>query len=159
QTYVPDYLNGDIFPTEGNINVTEWLAKHGESQTTPPLLVVINTLKSQGVRQMAATGYCFGGKLFQYHHPVKFETHSKACTQLASSKTTPLQLEMAHPSSLNIPTDFELSCASVQINRAELDPGFTPALAVETDAVLGDGQYAPGYLRRQFDGVGHGFAV
>jgi hypothetical protein len=54
QTYVPDYLNGDIFPTEGNINVTEWLAKHGESQTTPPLLVVINALKSQGFRQMAA---------------------------------------------------------------------------------------------------------
>ncbi|KAJ7713842.1 hypothetical protein B0H14DRAFT_3171518 [Mycena olivaceomarginata] len=108
QTYVPDYLNSDIFPTEGNINVTERLAKHGESQTTPPLLVVINALKSHGVKQMDTV---------------------------------------------------LVSCAPVQINRAELDPGFTPALAVETDAVLGDGQYAPGYLRRQFDGVGHGFAV
>jgi hypothetical protein len=70
---------------------------------------------------------------------------------------------MAHPSSLNVPTDFELvkaqSHVPVEINNAELDTGFTPPLAVETDGVLGDGQYAPGYLRRQFDGVGHGFAV
>jgi hypothetical protein len=69
---------------------------------------------------------------------------------------------MAHPSSLNVPTDFELVKAQahvpVEINNAELDTGFTPALAIETDAVL-EGKYPPGYLRRQFAGVAHGFAV
>lgn len=70
---------------------------------------------------------------------------------------------MAHPSSLNVPTDFVLakeeSRVPVEINNAELDTGFTPALALVTDGVMGNGQYAPGYLRRQFNGVGHGFAV
>jgi hypothetical protein len=70
---------------------------------------------------------------------------------------------MAHPSSLNVPTDFEKmktqSHIPVEINNAQLDTGFTPAVALQTDAVMADGQYAPGYFRRQFDGVAHGFAV
>ncbi|KAF8206548.1 hypothetical protein K438DRAFT_1963567 [Mycena galopus ATCC 62051] len=47
----------------------------------------------------------------------------------------------------------------IEINNAELDTAFTPAFALKTDAVLGNGQYLPGYSRNQFDGVGHGFAV
>ncbi|KAJ7367165.1 alpha/beta-hydrolase [Mycena albidolilacea] len=144
-TYAPDYLNGDALPTGGN--VTTWAVNHGEAQTTPPLLAVISALKSHGVKQIATTGYCFGGLY---------------TTRLVQNNTITVGT-MAHPSSLNVPTDFELvkaqSHVPVEINNAELDTGFTPPLAVETDGVLGDGQYAPGYLRRQFDGVGHGFAV
>ncbi|KAJ7816945.1 alpha/beta-hydrolase [Mycena olivaceomarginata] len=144
-TYAPDYLNGDALPTGGN--VTTWAVNHGEAQTTPPLLAVISALKSHGVKQIATTGYCFGGLY---------------TTRLVQNNTITVGT-MAHPSSLNVPTDFELVKAQshipVEINNAELDTGFTPPLAVETDGVLGDGQYAPGYLRRQFDGVGHGFAV
>jgi hypothetical protein len=70
---------------------------------------------------------------------------------------------MAHPASLNVPTDFtfmkSVSHVPIEINNAELDTGFTPAVALQTDAVMGDGQYLPGYFRRQFDGVAHGFAV
>ncbi|KAJ7274490.1 hypothetical protein B0H12DRAFT_1228210 [Mycena haematopus] len=47
----------------------------------------------------------------------------------------------------------------IEINNAELDTGFTSVVAVETDGVMGDGKYLPGYFRKQFDGVGHGFAV
>ncbi|KAJ6585228.1 hypothetical protein B0H19DRAFT_1250103 [Mycena capillaripes] len=144
-TYAPDYLNGDALPTDGNI--TAWAPNHGEAQTTPPLLAVISALKSRGVKQIAATGYCFGGLYI---------------TRLVQNNTIAVGT-MAHPSSLNVPTDFELvkaqSHVPVEINNAELDTGFTPALAVETDTVLGDGLYLPGYFRRQFDGVGHGFAV
>jgi hypothetical protein len=70
---------------------------------------------------------------------------------------------MAHPAFLNVPTDFTLmksvSHVPIEINNAELDTGFTPAVALQTDAVMDDGQYLPGYFRRQFDGVAHGFAV
>ncbi|KAJ7784343.1 alpha/beta-hydrolase, partial [Mycena metata] len=144
-TYAPDYLNGDALPTDGN--VTAWAVNHGEAQTTPPLLAVISALKSRGVKQIATTGYCFGGLY---------------TTRLIQNNTITVGT-MAHPSSLNVPTDLELvkaqSHVPIEINNAELETGFTPALAVVTDGVLGDGQYAPGYFRRQFDGVGHGFAV
>ncbi|KAJ7134844.1 alpha/beta-hydrolase [Mycena epipterygia] len=144
-TYAPDYLNGDALPTNGNL--TAWAVNHGEAQTTPPLLAVISALKSQGVKQLAVTGYCFGGLY---------------ATRLVQNNTITVGT-MAHPSSLEVPMDFEVvkaqSHVPVEINNAELDTGFTPALALETDGVLGDGQYRPGYFRRQFDGVAHGFAV
>jgi len=144
-TYAPDYLNGDALPTDGN--VTAWAVNHTEAQTTPPLLAVISALKSHGVKQIAATGYCFGGLY---------------TARLVQNNTITVGTT-AHPSSLDVPTDFVLMKAEshipIEINNAELDTGFTPALALETDAVMGDGQYLPGYFRRQFDGVGHGFAV
>ncbi|KAJ6585231.1 hypothetical protein B0H19DRAFT_1016290 [Mycena capillaripes] len=145
QTYAPDYLNGDALPPDGN--TTAWLVNHSEAVSTPPILTVISALKSQGVKQIAVTGYCFGG----------FFT-----TRLIQNNTVVVGT-MAHPSGLNVPTDFELMKAQshvpVEINNAELDTGFTPALGVGTDAVMDNGQYPPGYFRRQFDGVGHGFAL
>ncbi|KAJ7773106.1 alpha/beta-hydrolase [Mycena metata] len=145
QTYAPDYLNGDAIPVGGN--VTAWIVNHGEAQTTPPLLAVIKALKDRGVKQIAATGYCFGGLYV---------------TRLVQNNTITVGT-VAHPSLLNVPTDFELIKAQsripIEINNAELDTGFTPAFALQTDAVLGDGQYSPGYLRKQFDAVAHGFAV
>ncbi|KAJ6577179.1 alpha/beta-hydrolase [Mycena capillaripes] len=145
QTFAPDYLNGDAIAMDGN--VTEWIVNHGEAQTTPPLLAVIKALKARGIKQIAATGYCFGGLYI---------------TRLVQNNTIAVGT-MAHPSFLNVPTDFTLMKAEshvpVEINNAELDTGFTPAVALQTDAVIGDGQYLPGYFRRQFDGVAHGFAV
>ncbi|KAJ7104299.1 alpha/beta-hydrolase [Mycena belliarum] len=145
QTFVPDYLNGDAIPMDGDF--TTWLPNHGEAQTTPPLLAVIKALKKRGIKKIAATGYCFGGLYV---------------TRLVQNNTITVGT-MAHPSLLNVPTDFdlmkEISHIPVEINNAELDTGFTPAVAAQTDGVMANGQYTPGYLRRQFDGVAHGFAV
>lgn len=70
---------------------------------------------------------------------------------------------MAHPSLLTIPADAERikaqSRVPVQIHSSELDNGLTPALALQVDEVLGNGQYAPGYNRTHWPGVAHGFAV
>ncbi|KAJ7178605.1 alpha/beta-hydrolase [Mycena crocata] len=144
QTYAPDYLNGDAIPPDGDF--TEWLVNHGEAQTTPPLLAVIKALKAHGVKQIAVTGYCFGGLY---------------ATRLVQNNTVTVGT-MAHPSLLGVPSDFDLikgvSHVPVEINNAELDTGFTPAVAAQTDALM-VGQYAPGYSRKQFDGVAHGFAV
>ncbi|KAJ6513351.1 alpha/beta-hydrolase [Mycena sanguinolenta] len=146
QTYVPDYLNGDAFPMVGG-DLTTWIVNHGEAQTTPPLLAVIEALKDRGIKQIAATGYCFGGLYI---------------TRLVQNNTIAVGT-MAHPSFLTVPDDFDLMKAQshvpLEINNAELDTGFTPAIALQTDTVMDDGQYPPGYFRRQFDGVAHGFAV
>lgn len=91
------------------------------------------------------------------------DAHSGLFTTRLIQNNTVTVGTMAHPSLLTVPADFELMKAQshvpVEINNAELDTGFTPALAVEADAVMDNGQYRPGYLRRQFDGVAHGFAV
>ncbi|KAJ7158874.1 alpha/beta-hydrolase [Mycena filopes] len=145
QTFAPDYLNGDAIAIDGN--VTTWIVNHGEAQTTPPLLAVVKALKKKGVKQIAATGYCFGGLYI---------------TRLVQNNTVTVGT-MAHPSFLNVPTDFELMKAQshipIEINNAQLDTGFTPDVALQTDAVMANGQYVPGYSRRQFNGVAHGFAV
>ncbi len=69
---------------------------------------------------------------------------------------------VSHPSFLDVPRDFEVMKAQshvpIEINNAEFDTLFTAEIAAETDAVM-VGQYAPGYKRLQYDGVGHGFAV
>ncbi|KAJ6607372.1 alpha/beta-hydrolase [Mycena sp. CBHHK59/15] len=144
-TYAPDYLNGDAIAMDGNL--TTWIVNHGEAQTTPPLLAVIKALKARGVKKIAATGYCFGGLY---------------TTRLVQNNTVTVGT-MAHPSLLEVPSDFDLMKAQshvpVEINNAQLDTGFTPAIALQTDAIMDDGQYRPGYFRRQFDGVAHGFAV
>ncbi|KAJ7475687.1 hypothetical protein FB451DRAFT_1462224 [Mycena latifolia] len=121
QTFAPDYLNSDAIPMNGNL--TRWIVNHGEAQTTPLLLAVIKALKARGIKQIAATGYCFGGL---------------DIARLVQNNTVTVGT-MAHPSFLNVPTDFEA----------------TNERAVQTDAVMGDGQYEPGYFRRQFDGVAH----
>ncbi|KAK7033045.1 protein AIM2 [Favolaschia claudopus] len=144
-TYAPDYLNGDAIPMDGDLNT--WIVNHGEAQTTPPLLAVIDALKSRGIKQIATTGYCFGGLY---------------TVRLVQNNTVTVGT-VAHPSLLEVPSDFDLMKAQshipIEINNAELDTGFTPDVALQTDAVMADGQYPPGYLRKQFDGVAHGFAV
>ncbi|BGP11678.1 hypothetical protein JCM10049v2_007598 [Rhodotorula toruloides] len=64
--YMPDYLNGDAISAadlgSGKVQLMEWLGKHGQDVTRPPLDKVINHLKEQGVQKFAAIGYCFGAR-------------------------------------------------------------------------------------------------
>ena len=144
-TYAPDYLNGDAITETGDFPT--WILRHGEAQTTPPLLAVLRGLRGRGVTKLAVTGYCFGGLY---------------TIRLAQNNTITVG-SMSHPSLLTIPDDFELllqrSHVPIEINNAEEDGTLTPALAREIDEVLGGGAYRPGYVRREFTGVGHGFAV
>ena len=63
--YAPDYFNGDAVPVEkidrGEFDFVPWLSNHGPDQTNPPLMKVIEDLKSKGITTFGATGYCFGG--------------------------------------------------------------------------------------------------
>lgn len=144
-TYAPDYLNGDAITDVGDIPT--WILRHGEAQTTPPLLAVLDGLRGRGVTKLAVTGYCFGGLY---------------TTRLAQNNSITVG-SMSHPSLLTIPDDFEVilqqSHVPIEINNSDEDTTLTPELALEIDAVLGGGAYKPGYARREFAGVGHGFAV
>jgi len=139
-TYAPDYLNGDALPTGGN--VTAWAVNHGEAQTTPPLLAVISALKSRGVRKLAATGYCFGGLY---------------ATRLVQNNTIAVGT-MAHPSSLSVPSDFELILAqshtAVEINNAELTQGSRRRSRSRRMQCWVMGNIAPGILGASSTGSG-----
>ena len=47
----------------------------------------------------------------------------------------------------------------VLINSCTVDQMFPHEAQEKTDAILGDGQYAPGYKRTYWEGCTHGFAV
>ena len=49
--------------------------------------------------------------------------------------------------------------APLLINSCEVDTQFPAEKQAKADAVLGDGKFAPGYLRTYFDGCTHGFSV
>ncbi|THU98394.1 alpha/beta-hydrolase [Dendrothele bispora CBS 962.96] len=144
-TYMPDYLLGDPLPQDNSVPLDTWIMNHTEAITTPPLLAVLDALKTQGVNQIGVSGYCFGGLY---------------ATRLTQNNTVTVAT-MAHPSLLVVPDDYELvkaqSRVPVQINSAEFDTGLTPALADEIDQVMVG--YVPGYNHTAFAGVGHGFAV
>ncbi|KAH7102112.1 alpha/beta-hydrolase [Auriculariales sp. MPI-PUGE-AT-0066] len=152
--YVPDYLNGDPIPYNATtIDLTEWLPRHGEDVTSPLILSVIGGLNQQGVKTFATTAYCFGGLY---------------AMRLAQNNTVAVSVS-AHPSFLTVPEDFETlqakSKVPIQIHSAELDTGFTPAIAAIADGVMNGTttentkRYKPGYMRYAHAGMVHGFAV
>jgi len=68
KTIIPDYLNGDHAPADALIpgststfKLADWLPNHTQEKTRPTLNKVVEALKSAGVTDLAATGYCFGG--------------------------------------------------------------------------------------------------
>lgn len=148
-TFIPDYLNGDSVPInpDPTFNMTAWFTRHGEAQTMPVLLATMAGLEKKGFTEFASTGYCFGG-LYS--------------TRLSQKNLVKVGT-MAHPSLLTTPDDFNTllthSHVPVQINSAQLDTAFSPAIQAIADSILGDGKYKPGYNRTFFTGVGHGFAV
>jgi len=152
KTIIPDYLNGDPIPADAlnpgsNFNIAGWFPNHTEEQTRPPINKVVEALKSAGVNDLAATGYCFGGR---YAFDLAFDKVIKVAV-------------VSHPSLLKIPDDLEkylaVSKAPLLINSCAIDQQFPPEACAKADEILGGGKFAPGYKREYFEGCSHGFAV
>jgi dienelactone hydrolase len=150
KTIVPDYLNGDpIHPDALNpgstFDIGSWFPGHSADKTRPPIDKVVEALKSAGVTDFAAVGYCFGGR---YTFDLAFENIIKVAV-------------VAHPSLLKVPDDLEKYAASSKapllINSCSNDSQFPLESSAKADEILG--KFEPGYKREHFDGCTHGFGV
>jgi len=150
KTIVLDYFNGDPIPADAlspgkTFNLGDWLPNHTPEKTRPTLDKVVEALKSVGVTEFAATGYCFGGR---YTFDLAFENIIKVAV-------------VSHPSLLKVPEDLEkyatTSKAPLLINSCTVDQQFPLEASAKADEIFKD--FAPGYKREYFEGCAHGFAV
>jgi len=146
-----DYFNGQALSIEAmnapEFNLMAWLKAHGAELIRPPLDKVIAALKADGVKDFAATGYCFGGR---YVFDLAFDRVLKVAA-------------VAHPSLLKVPEDlekFKQTGIPLLINSCTVDQQFPPESQTQADKILGGGSdTAELYRREYFDGCTHGFAV
>ncbi|KXN86725.1 Protein AIM2 [Leucoagaricus sp. SymC.cos] len=149
-TIIPDYLNGDPLAPDAfskpDFNIADWFKNHMAEQTRPPLDKVIAWLKGNGVKEFAATGYCFGAR---YVFDLAFDGFIKASV-------------VSHPSLLNVEEDMGKYVKEVKapllINSCTHDTQFPLEAQAKTDAIFAD-EKAPLYKRVYFGGCTHGFAV
>jgi len=152
KTIVLEYFDGDPVPLEflnagTTFNIADWILNHTQEKTRPIVDKVVEALKKAGVTELAATGYCFGGR---YTFDLAFENIIKVAV-------------VSHPSFLKIPEDLEkyaaTSKAPLLINSCTVDITFPLEASAKADEIFGDGKFAPGYKREYFEGCKHGFAV
>lgn len=146
--YAPDYLNGDPAPEPNpEFDIKKWLKNHGPEKTRPVLDDVVKALKTEGIKEFAAIGYCFGGR---YVFDLAFDNVIKVAAT-------------CHPSFLQVPEDhhklLQSSNAPLLINAAEVDQQYPIESQLKGDEILGGGKYKPGYKRIFWAGTTHGFAV
>jgi len=149
KTVAPDILNGDpiIDFNSPTFDRQAWMGRHGPESWKNAVDAVVDALKKDGVTRFGTTGYCFGAPP-AFYLALKNESHVTI---------------VSHPSRLDVPGDLEKykekSKAPLLINSCETDAQFPPASQEVADNILGDGKFAPGYLRTYWDGAQHGFAV
>ncbi|OSX64120.1 hypothetical protein POSPLADRAFT_1138035 [Postia placenta MAD-698-R-SB12] len=148
---VPDILAADPISdadlNSGKIDFAAWFSKHPDESWKNPVDAVVAALKEQGVTRFGTTGYCFGAPP-AFYLALKNESHATV---------------VAHPSRLKVPEDLEKykaeSKAPLLINSCEVDTQFPKESQAVADEILGEGKFAPGYVRNYYDGCTHGFAV
>ncbi|KAF7298817.1 Dienelactone hydrolase endo-1,3,1,4-beta-D-glucanase [Mycena indigotica] len=156
KTIVPDLFDGNPAPTDAfdpkpegvaPFDFMSWLGQHGREVTRPIIDKVVKALKEEGITKFAAPGYCFGAR---YVVDLAFEN----IVHVAA---------ISHPSLLAIPDDLHKyktdSQAPLLINNCTTDHVFPVSAGEQADAILGHGNFTPGYKRVFFEGCTHGFAV
>lgn len=142
-----DALPGDAFEPGKTFDFQTWFARNGIDYSEPRVRKVLAALKAEGVTKIGVTGYCYGART---GFNLAFENEITA-------------LAVSHPSLLQVPQDIETlkekSNVPLLINSCPVDQQFPIELAEKTDAILGNGQYKPGYERTFWEGCVHGFAV
>jgi len=69
KVYSPDLFEGDSIPPDApnpgsGFDVKTWLLNHSPEHTGKRLRKVIDGLKEQGITLFGATGYCYGGVIY-----------------------------------------------------------------------------------------------
>ncbi|KAL0477860.1 hypothetical protein AKO1_013673 [Acrasis kona] len=110
------------------------------------LPIVQDTIKElqtqHGITKIAATGYCYGGKLvaLMNQHDINFDTSA-----------------VAHPSMLKVPYDIERIKKPILFNCAEEDFMLSTKAANESEAILKKNNVVNKFIH--YPGTTHGFAV
>ncbi|KAF5672048.1 hydrolase related to dienelactone hydrolase [Fusarium heterosporum] len=145
---VVDTFNGDPVPLEmpKDFDIMKWLKEgsNGVNPHTPeavdPIIVSgIEYLRSIGVTEIGAVGYCLGAK-----HLVR---HYKSGIQVGF---------MAHPSFVET-EELAAITGPLSVAAAELDDLFTTKKRHESEAILSESKRD--FQINLFSGVHHGFAV
>ncbi|KAM0285059.1 hypothetical protein ACHAO9_008890 [Fusarium lateritium] len=145
---VLDTFNGDPVPLEmpDGFDIMKWLKEGSDGQNphtidaVDPIVVSgIEYLKSIGITQIAAVGYCLGAK-----HLIR---HYKSGIQVGF---------IAHPSFVES-AELAAIIGPLSIAAAELDDLFTVEKRHESEAILSKSKQD--FQINLFSGVHHGFAV
>lgn len=148
-TVAPDMFQGRPAPSDINdptFNSTAFLAAHDAAATDPIVAAAITYMRTQlGVRKLAVTGYCFGGRYsFRFVGPTA-PAGARADVAFA-----------AHPSLLE---DGEIMSvgAPVSVAAAESDNLMPPERRSAIEAMLGSTAFP--YQVTLYSGVAHGFGT
>ncbi|KAI0825751.1 alpha/beta-hydrolase [Irpex lacteus] len=147
---VPDIFNEpcppDALNPGSNFDLGKWFGTNGPQVTEPRIRTVLAALKKSGVTRIGGLGFCYGARI---------------TFNLAFENAIDVNV-VSHPSLLNVPEDIEKYAQSkvpLLINSCTIDEQFPHEKQEKTDAILGDGKFAPGYKRTYWEGCTHGFAV
>ncbi|KAI0702268.1 dienelactone hydrolase endo-1,3,1,4-beta-D-glucanase [Cytidiella melzeri] len=150
KTIVPNLFRDPLAPEALNakdFDFAPWLSRNGIDYSEPRARKVVAALKESGVTKIAVAGYCYGARL---------------CFNLAFENEVSVVI-VTHPSLLKTPEDLETylakSKAPLLINSCTYDSAFPLEAQEQADKIFGDGQFAPGYERKYWEGCTHGFAV
>ncbi|PBP17662.1 dienelactone hydrolase [Diplocarpon rosae] len=142
----PDLFDGDAIPVDGltdpSFNRTAWNERHPTEAIDAIVASTIAGLRQEyGVKRIAATGYCFGGK-----YVARF---------LAAGKGLDAGFT-AHPSNVQ-DSEWEAIDAPLSIAYGELDASNTPTQRAAAEAIF-ISQNAT-FQTSLYAGAEHGFAV
>ncbi|KAL2838540.1 dienelactone hydrolase [Aspergillus pseudoustus] len=142
---LPDLFNGDqISPQDyeaGKVDIKSWMSRHTVADVSPVVEAMINHLRTTlGVENVAAAGYCFGGK-----YVVRYLKEGQIDSGF-----------IAHPSFV---TEDELGEIQkpLSISAAEHDPIFTSKNRHASEEILIQSKQP--FQINLFSGVSHGFAI
>lgn len=148
-TVAPDLFQGKPAPSDLNdpsFNSTAFLAAHDAAATDAIIAGAIGYMRGQlGVKKLAVTGYCFGGRYSFRFVGAPAPMGARADVAFA-----------AHPSMLE---DGEIAAvgAPVSVAAAENDNLMSPARRAVIEAMLGNTSLP--YQVSLYSGVGHGFGT
>jgi len=152
KVYAPDLFEGepvspDILDNpalQAKFDFRDWYSRHSSEHNVSRIIRVIDELKSQGVKRVAVSGYCYGGR-------VVFDLSYKGYTDVVVT---------SHPSILEV-ADLEKYASTVTvpllINACEIDHQFPKEKQEKARELFAD--FKPGFRQEYFEGCTHGFAV
>ncbi|KAI3469501.1 hypothetical protein Pfo_026164 [Paulownia fortunei] len=138
-TVVPDFLQGDPYVPEKHISI--WIKDHGPDQGFEDAKPVIEALKSKGITNIGAAGFCWGAK-------VVVELAKYAYIQAGV---------LLHPSFVSL-EDIQGVKVPISVLGAEIDQMSPPELLKQFEAALNAKPEVDGFVKI-FPGVSHGWSV